>query len=125
MYREAEGAAMRVSSTAIQMTGDDGNQWCSSFTLTPFFSVPLPSQRVPNFLRESVTDGGMARGVKQAYGTMDKLRYIHCHTYMSSNCKLYRISSVRVGLLLRRYPMARVFLFLYVVSWLFRSIDCI
>ncbi|XP_064109268.1 golgin subfamily A member 5-like [Macrobrachium nipponense] len=50
--------------------------------------------RVPSFLVESPFDGGMARRVKRAYSTLDKF-------------------SVRLGVFLRRYPIARVFVILY------------
>ncbi|XP_063614611.1 golgin subfamily A member 5-like isoform X1 [Penaeus indicus] len=50
--------------------------------------------RVPSFLMESPFDGGVARQVKRAYTTLDKF-------------------SVRLGIFLRRYPIARVFVILY------------
>ncbi|XP_068202713.1 golgin subfamily A member 5-like isoform X2 [Palaemon carinicauda] len=50
--------------------------------------------RVPSFLMESPFDGGMARRVKRVYSTLDKF-------------------SVRLGVFLRRYPIARVFVILY------------
>ncbi|XP_042876897.1 golgin subfamily A member 5-like isoform X2 [Penaeus japonicus] len=50
--------------------------------------------RVPSFLVESPFDGGVARQVKRAYTTLDKF-------------------SVRLGIFLRRYPIARVFVILY------------
>lgn len=50
--------------------------------------------RVPSFLLESPFDGGMTRRVKKAYGTLDKF-------------------SVRLGIFLRRFPIARVFVLLY------------
>ena len=49
---------------------------------------------VPQFLQESPFDGGVARRVKRAYGSLDGF-------------------SVRLGLFLRRYPIARVFVLLY------------
>ncbi|XP_053633185.1 golgin subfamily A member 5 isoform X1 [Cherax quadricarinatus] len=50
--------------------------------------------RVPSFLVESPFDGGVARQVKRAYSTLDKF-------------------SVRLGVFLRRYPIARVFVIVY------------
>ncbi|KAK4290141.1 hypothetical protein Pmani_036944 [Petrolisthes manimaculis] len=50
--------------------------------------------RVPSFLMESPFDGGVTRGVKRAYSTLDKF-------------------SVRLGVFLRRYPIARVFVIVY------------
>nr|XP_045625049.1 golgin subfamily A member 5-like isoform X3 [Procambarus clarkii] len=50
--------------------------------------------RVPSFLVESPFDGGVARQVKRAYSTLDKF-------------------SVRLGIFLRRYPIARVFVIVY------------
>lgn len=50
--------------------------------------------RVPSFLVESPFDGGMTRHVKRAYSTLDKF-------------------SVRLGVFLRRYPIARVFVIVY------------
>ncbi|XP_071544778.1 golgin subfamily A member 5-like isoform X2 [Panulirus ornatus] len=50
--------------------------------------------RVPSFLVESPFDGGVTRQVKRAYSTLDKF-------------------SVRLGVFLRRYPIARVFVIVY------------
>ncbi|XP_063873166.1 golgin subfamily A member 5-like isoform X1 [Scylla paramamosain] len=50
--------------------------------------------RVPSFLVESPFDRGMTRHVKRAYSTLDKF-------------------SVRLGVFLRRYPIARVFVIVY------------
>ncbi|KAK7078926.1 Golgin subfamily A member 5 [Halocaridina rubra] len=50
--------------------------------------------RIPSFLVESPFDGGVARRVKRAYSTLDKF-------------------SIRLGVFLRRYPIARVFVILY------------
>lgn len=52
--------------------------------------------RVPAFLRESPYDTGVARGVKRAYTTLDAF-------------------SARLGLFLRRYPIARVMILVYMV----------
>ena len=49
---------------------------------------------MPSFLVESPFDGGMTRHVKRAYSTLDKF-------------------SVRLGVFLRRYPIARVFVIVY------------
>lgn len=48
-------------------------------------------------MRISALDAGMTRKVKKAYGTLDTI-------------------SVRTGVFLRRYPLARVFVFCYGVS---------
>uniref|UniRef100_A0A914WIR4 Golgin-84 n=1 Tax=Plectus sambesii TaxID=2011161 RepID=A0A914WIR4_9BILA len=58
MYREAESAAIRSSSVAINMGTDSENV----------------SSRVPAFMRENPYDTGVTRGVKRAYGTLDTLR---------------------------------------------------
>lgn len=50
--------------------------------------------RVPSFLVESPFDRGMTRHVKRAYSTLDKF-------------------SIRLGVFLRRYPIARVFVIVY------------
>jgi len=48
-------------------------------------------------LQESPFDGAAARQAKRVYSSIDKL-------------------SVRVGTTLRRYPVARLFVFLYIVA---------
>jgi len=54
-------------------------------------------ERRPLFLQESPFDGAAARQAKRVYTSIDKL-------------------SVRVGATLRRYPVARLFVFLYIVA---------
>jgi len=54
-------------------------------------------ERRPFFLQESPFDGAAARQAKRVYTSIDKL-------------------SVRVGATLRRYPVARLFVFLYIVA---------
>ncbi|CAH1153574.1 unnamed protein product [Phaedon cochleariae] len=54
-------------------------------------SVPLPK-----FMRVSPFDAGVTRRVKRAYSTLDAV-------------------SIRTGIFLRRYPVARVFVFCYMV----------
>ena len=54
-------------------------------------------QRLPGFLRESPADGNVARRVKRAAGSIDKF-------------------SIRLGVFLRRYPIARVMVIVYMVS---------
>jgi len=59
--------------------------------------------RRPSFLQESPFDGVAARQVKRAYTEIDKL-------------------SIRVGIALRRYPIARIFVLVYMVIlhfWVF------
>eukprot|EP00057_Strongylocentrotus_purpuratus_P031810 XP_785735.3 PREDICTED: golgin subfamily A member 5 [Strongylocentrotus purpuratus] len=51
-------------------------------------------QRLPLFMQEAPSDGGMTRKVKQAASTIDKF-------------------SIRLGVFLRRYPIARLFVILY------------
>ncbi|XP_066158897.1 golgin-84 isoform X2 [Euwallacea fornicatus] len=58
---------------------------------------------VPHFMRVSPHDAGMTRRVKHAYSSLDAI-------------------SVRTGIFLRRYPLARVFVFFYMVIlhlWVF------
>lgn len=60
-------------------------------------------ERRPSFLQESPFDGVAARQVKRAYTEIDKL-------------------SIRVGIALRRYPIARIFVLFYMVVlhfWVF------
>ncbi|XP_008193631.1 golgin-84 isoform X2 [Tribolium castaneum] len=52
--------------------------------------------QVPQFMRVSPFDAGVTRRVKHAYSTVDAI-------------------SVRTGIFLRRYPLARVFVFCYMV----------
>ncbi|XP_044256629.1 golgin-84 [Tribolium madens] len=52
--------------------------------------------QVPQFMRVSPFDAGVTRRVKHAYSTVDAI-------------------SVRTGIFLRRYPVARVFVFCYMV----------
>lgn len=53
--------------------------------------------QVPTFLIETPFDTGVTRRVKRAYSSLDAF-------------------SVRTGLFLRRYPLARIFVFIYIVS---------
>jgi len=60
-------------------------------------------ERGPAFLQESPFDGAAARQVKRAYTEIDKL-------------------SIRVGIALRRFPIARIFVLFYMVIlhfWVF------
>ena len=54
-------------------------------------------QRLPYFMKESPMDNNMTRRVKMAANSIDKF-------------------SVRLGVFLRRYPMARIFVIVYMVS---------
>ncbi|KAG1700905.1 Golgin subfamily A member 5 [Nymphon striatum] len=59
--------------------------------------------KVPIFLRESPFDGNITRKVKRAYNSID-------------------VFSVRVGVFLRKYPIARVFILIYMLLlhlWVF------
>ncbi len=58
---------------------------------------PNSAADVPPFLRETPTDTRVARGVKRAYSSLDKL-------------------SLRIGVALRRYPLARIFVIAYMVN---------
>lgn len=53
--------------------------------------------QVPNFLLETPFDTGVARRVKRAYSSLDAV-------------------SVRTGVFLRRYPLARILVLVYMVS---------
>lgn len=75
---------------------DDGNCFiCVEESLGIFFF--LAKSQVPQFMRVSLLDAGVTRRVKRAYSTLDAF-------------------SVRTGIFLRRYPLARVFVFSYCVS---------
>lgn len=52
--------------------------------------------QVPTFLIESPFDTGVARRVKRAYSTLDSI-------------------SIRTGVFLRRYPLARILVLIYMV----------
>ena len=53
--------------------------------------------RVPSFLMESPFDTGVTRRVKRAYSSLDAV-------------------SIRTGVFLRRYPLARILVLCYMVS---------
>jgi len=57
---------------------------------------PVDSIPMPTFMRVSPFDAGVTRRVKHAYSTLDAV-------------------SIRTGIFLRRYPVARVFVFCYMV----------
>lgn len=59
-------------------------------------SENITRQRVPTFLSESPGDTGVTRRVKRAYSSLDTL-------------------GIRVGVFLRRYPLARILLIVYMV----------
>lgn len=68
---------------------------------TEFFTLNfLDSIPVPIFMRVSPFDAGVTRRVKHAYSTLDAV-------------------SIRTGIFLRRYPVARVFVFCYMVNFVF------
>ena len=52
---------------------------------------------MPLFMREKASDGGVAKKVKRAANTIDRF-------------------SIRLGVFLRRYPIARLFVIAYMVS---------
>ena len=68
----------------------------SSHIAIPLEEGSLSSSRLPGFMRETPYDTQVTRGVKRAYGTVDSI-------------------SVKLGLFLRRYPAARIFLLLYIL----------
>ncbi|XP_072166386.1 golgin subfamily A member 5-like [Diadema setosum] len=78
------------------------NEVQASTRLTPSHTVNLATyeddegarQRLPLFMQETPSDGGMTRNVKRAASTIDKF-------------------SIRLGVFLRRYPMARLFVICY------------
>lgn len=53
-------------------------------------------QRTPMFMRESPADGDVTRRVKRAANNIDRF-------------------SIRLGVFLRRYPIARVFVIIYMI----------
>ncbi|XP_076060178.1 golgin A5 isoform X2 [Oratosquilla oratoria] len=61
---------------------------------SPTYHTEEVRNRVPSFLVESPFDGGISLRVKRAYTTLDKF-------------------SIRLGVFLRRYPIARVFVIMY------------
>lgn len=65
--------------------------------------VVTAKARVPSFLEESPFDTNVARRVKRAYSNLDGV-------------------SIRTGVFLRRYPLARILMLCYMVSCLTRRI---
>lgn len=57
----------------------------------------LAKAKVPHFMLEKAFDTSVARGVKRAYTSLDSF-------------------GLRTGMYLRRYPLLRTILFVYVVS---------
>lgn len=57
----------------------------------------LAKAKVPHFMIEKAFDTSVARGVKRAYSSLDSF-------------------GLRTGMYLRRYPLLRTILFVYVVS---------
>lgn len=62
-----------------------------------FFQIFLAKAKVPHFMLENAFDTSVARRVKRAYTSLDAF-------------------GLRTGMYLRRYPLLRTILFLYVVS---------
>lgn len=54
---------------------------------------------LPSFLMESPFDTGVTRRVKRAYSTLDAV-------------------GIRIGVFLRRYPLARIFVLIYMVNFI-------
>ncbi|ERL86152.1 golgin-84 isoform X1 [Dendroctonus ponderosae] len=92
----------RVKIINVQDSNDGWfNVWNHCKSLLEFLFTD--SVLVPNFMRVLPHDAGMTRRVKRAYSTLDAI-------------------SVRTGIFLRRYPLARVFVFSYMVilhMWVF------
>lgn len=68
--------------------------------MQPFylFFFLIAKAKVPNFMLENALDTSVARGVKRAYTSLDSF-------------------GLRTGLYLRRYPLLRTILFIYVVRY--------
>merc|ERR1719410_2041119 len=85
-----------------QLTEQSSNALRSRRYGLPYLE-PSSDERRPSFLQESPFDGVAARQVKRAYTEIDKL-------------------SIRIGIALRRYPIARIFVLFYMVVlhfWVF------
>jgi len=85
-----------------QLTEQSSNALRSRRYGLPFLE-PSSDERRPSFLQESPFDGVAARQVKRAYTEIDKL-------------------SIRIGIALRRYPIARIFVLFYMIIlhlWVF------
>ena len=82
---------------------------------------------VPAFMKESPTDPEFTRRVKRAANTIDMFRYgfvspllFHKVTFCYHGLiDVIYIYSIRLGVFLRRYPIARVFVIIYMVSSLY------
>jgi len=61
------------------------------------YDILTAKARVPSFLMESPFDTGVTRRVKRAYSSLDAV-------------------SIRTGVFLRRYPLARILVLCYMVS---------
>ncbi|CAL4105584.1 unnamed protein product [Meganyctiphanes norvegica] len=80
----------------LQKNYDDSQQMLNRDQPLPYHHQDEVRNRVPSYLVESPFDGGITLRVKRAYTTLDKF-------------------SVRLGVFLRRYPIARVFVIVYMM----------
>jgi hypothetical protein len=69
----------------------------AAFKVLTNCNILAAKARVPSFLMESPFDTGVTRRVKRAYSSLDAV-------------------SIRTGVFLRRYPLARIFVLCYMVS---------
>lgn len=77
---------------------DDGKKCTTGNDLvSKFFFFFTAKAKVPHFMLENAFDTSVARRVKRAYTSLDSF-------------------GLRTGMYLRRYPLLRTILFLYVVS---------
>jgi len=76
---------------------NENNFYVCNLTLIFFFYIA--KAKVPYFMLENAFDTSVARRVKRAYTSLDSF-------------------GLRTGMYLRRYPLLRTILFIYVVSTL-------
>lgn len=85
-----------VKIEAVNETGEGGLSFIS-YCAWNYRSIFAVKSQVPQFMRVSPLDAGVTKKVKRAYSSLDAI-------------------SVRAGVFLRQYPLARVFVFSYCVS---------
>ena len=85
-----------VNLSIITVNVDNSIIFAFIYFIDLFIFPPATRLRVPALLSMSPGDTGMARGVKRAYSSLDTL-------------------GIRVGVFLRRYPLARILVILYMV----------
>ncbi len=107
----------------IELCAAHKKQRCSFSSFC--FAMGTVRQRMPGFMRESPLDGDVTRRVKRYANHIDRFRFVF---RISVRDRLvipklkfvisfdHMIScSIRLGIFLRRYPIARVFVILYMV----------